>query len=444
MAVIECGVFIASFFGVQSLLLDPDRAGMLSELWRLAFVCILMLSMMFAVGLYNWSGITNNLDLLVRLVTSLGLAYIAYGALVYPFTDLRLPASALTLALALSAILIFLLRIFFMRITHMNQLKTRILLLGVGPQAARIEKLEKQGAASRFVIDAFVDIENGDRKVDESRIQPLPQDLAAYCEDRMIGEIVLAMQERRGQLPLGPLIKARLHGVTVTEYQAFMERAEGRIDLDALRPSWFLQSEGFRTSRLHLAAKRLFDLVLSASVLLFTLPVLIVTAIAIRLESPGPVFYKQERMGLGGRPFVLIKFRSMREDAEKGNAPQWAAESDPRVTRVGAFIRKTRIDEIPQIINVLKGDMSFVGPRPERPYFVDMLSQKIPFYHERHSVRPGITGWAQLNYPYGASEEDARQKLQYDLFYIKYFSIVFELAIVLQTIRVVIWPDGAR
>jgi exopolysaccharide biosynthesis polyprenyl glycosylphosphotransferase len=190
--------------------------------------------------------------------------------------------------------------------------------------------------------------------------------------------------------------------------------------------------------------KRAIDLVASLLLLTVTLPLLAATALAIKLESPGPVFYRQERVGQGGRPFMLFKFRSMRQDAEADGTPRWAQQADPRVTRIGALIRKTRIDEIPQAINVLRGDMSFVGPRPERPFFVDELGAQVPFYRERHSVKPGITGWAQLNYPYGASVEDARQKLQYDLFYIKYYTVMLDIAIGLQTVRVVLWNAGAR
>ncbi|HEY8351792.1 MAG TPA: exopolysaccharide biosynthesis polyprenyl glycosylphosphotransferase, partial [Sphingomonadales bacterium] len=203
-------------------------------------------------------------------------------------------------------------------------------------------------------------------------------------------------------------------------------------------------SDGFgRSGRFDLFLKRLFDVTTSLLLLLLTLPILIVTAIAIKVTSPGPVFYRQERVGQGGRTFMVLKFRSMRTDAER-NGPQWAQANDDRVTPVGRLIRTARIDEIPQIFNVLKGDMSFVGPRPERPVFVEQLAKEIPFYLERHRVKPGITGWAQINYPYGASVEDARHKLQYDLYYIKNYSIFLDFLVLIQTLRVVLWPEGAR
>ena len=216
------------------------------------------------------------------------------------------------------------------------------------------------------------------------------------------------------------------------------------MDLDSLRPSWLIFSDGFRVGLVHSFFKRVFDVLASVVLLVFGLPLIIVAAIAIRLESKGPIFYRQERLGLGGQPFLLLKFRSMKVDAESSGVPQWAEQNDSRITRIGNFIRQTRIDEIPQILNVLRGDMSFVGPRPERSYFVEQLTQKIPYYFERHRVKPGITGWAQLNYSYGASIEDAKEKLKYDLYYIKNCSVFLDLIILMQTARVIVWPNGVR
>lgn len=445
LALVECATILLSF-AVSYWLLYGGIAAALRDFapYSLLLVCAILELMMLAVGLYNWNLIKGGTELLIRLLAAFGLGYVLYALLVYLFDSLTLPAFVLTVAFGLAMPLVFAVRLFFMKLMNLSQLKTRVLVLGTGKQAARIAALEQRGQASRFVVHRFVDLEQGAAKVARDRIMEMPNDLADYAEANQIEEIVVALEERRGQMPLDAMINSRLRGVAVSDYQGFCERAEGRIDIEALHPSWFFQSGGFRSSLFDRFFKRSFDIVLSLLLLFFTLPVLILTAILIRIESPGPVFYRQERVGLGGRPFVLIKFRSMRNDAEKGGKAQWAQKNDPRVTRVGSVIRKTRIDEIPQVLNVLKGDMSFVGPRPERPQFVERLAHEIPFYQERHSVRPGITGWAQLNYPYGASVEDAKQKLQYDLFYIKYFSVVFDLSIALQTLRVVIWPDGAR
>jgi sugar transferase (PEP-CTERM system associated) len=230
----------------------------------------------------------------------------------------------------------------------------------------------------------------------------------------------------------------------VTDFATFHERETGSVELDTLDYGWFIFSDGFPTGLIHQVTKRTFDIMVSLAFLVVFLPMLVVAAIAIRLESPGPVILRQTRVGRKGRSFVLLKFRSMRVDAEEDGVPQWAAANDSRITAVGTFIRKFRIDELPQLVNVLEGHMSFVGPRPERPYFVDQLSAEVPFYGERHRVKPGITGWAQLNYDYGASREDAEKKLEYDLYYVKNNTVFLDVVIILQTIRVILWPHGAR
>jgi sugar transferase (PEP-CTERM system associated) len=234
-------------------------------------------------------------------------------------------------------------------------------------------------------------------------------------------------------------------GVHVNDLSSFLERETGRVDLDSLNPSWLIFSDGFSAGRrLSSSAKRLFDVVVSALILLLFWPIVLVTAVLIKLESKGPVFFRQRRIGLYGQPFEILKLRSMRDDAEVDGIAVWAMEDDPRVTRVGAIIRKLRIDELPQCWSVLKGEMSFVGPRPERPTFVADLEARLPYYAERHVVKPGITGWAQIHYPYGASVEDARQKLEYDLYYAKNYTPFLDVVILLQTMRVILWPEGAR
>ena len=411
---------------------------------QFVFICVLTTSMMFAVGLYNWHAAKSYGDLCLRILAAFITAYIIYAALVFAVDDLAISPGTLGAAILVSLPTLFLVRVGFLRVSNQARLKPHVMVLGTGEHAARIRDLEISDPISRFVTVAFVDMREGEPQVAADRICRLPENLAGFAEAQGVDEIIVALQDRRGRLPVEPLVEARLNGMRVTDYQNFSERAFGCVDLDALRPSWFLNADGFRSNRLHRGLKRMFDIAASVGLLVVTLPLLAVTALVIKLESRGPVFYKQERVGKGGRNFTLFKFRSMAVDAEKDGKPRFATKGDSRVTRVGAVIRKTRIDEIPQALNVLLGDMSFVGPRPERPHFVDNLAQEIPFYKERHSVKPGITGWAQLNYPYGDCCEDARRKLEYDLFYIKYFSILFDLSIVLQTIRVVLWSDGAR
>jgi sugar transferase (PEP-CTERM system associated) len=254
------------------------------------------------------------------------------------------------------------------------------------------------------------------------------------------------MDDRRRGFPMHEFLECRLAGIDIIELPSFLERETGKVRLDVLNPSWIIFGGGFRATQVERWLERGFDIVASLLLLLLAMPIMFVTTIAIMIEDGmrAPVLYRQSRVGQHGRVFDVLKFRSMRVDAEPAGEARWAVQDDPRVTRVGAFIRKTRIDELPQLCNVLRGEMSFVGPRPERPEFVEQLEERIPYYRERHSVKPGITGWAQLCYPYGSSERDAVEKLQYDLYYVKNRSLLFDLAILVQTVEVVLWGKGAR
>jgi len=264
-------------------------------------------------------------------------------------------------------------------------------------------------------------------------------DLALRLE---VDDIVVAFEERRGSLPTEELLACRLDGIVVQEAEAFYERLTGKIPAEGMRPSYLIFNPGFLQHPLAAGLKRLVDIALALVGIVLSLPLMIATAILVRLDSPGPILFRQERTGAHGRPFTLLKFRSMRADAEKHTGPVWATQDDPRITRVGKFIRRTRLDEMPQLFNVLAGSMSMVGPRPERPQFVRELEEKIPYYNQRHIVKPGITGWAQINYPYGNTLEDALQKLQYDLFYLKYQSTIFDLSILFHTVKTVILRKG--
>ena len=299
--------------------------------------------------------------------------------------------------------------------------KRRVLVLGKGIQAARIAKLVERGQNDHFTPVSFVDVagKSSHARSDATNWSSArPEELLELGYRLGASEIVVATDDRRG-LPVSQLLHCKLAGIKVIDFLDFWERETRTVDLDALKPSWLFYSDGFRCGLVDEFLKRTFDTVVSTLLLVLTLPLLVVTAGLIKLESPGPIFYRQERVGLRGRIFTVLKFSSMRTDAETDGRPRWAAERDPRVTRVGAIIRKLRIDELPQIVNVLRGDMSFVGPRPERPFFVAELTKAIPYYAERHWVRPGITGWAQINFPYGASTDDARRKLAYDLTMLK-------------------------
>lgn len=299
------------------------------------------------------------------------------------------------------------------------------------------------GTASHFP-NCYI-VSGGDReaKIGEDRNIWGNLGLAELAREQNVEEIVVALDDRRDSMPVRALLDCKLAGLTITDYATFWERETGKVDLEALHPSWLIFSDGFVGGRPQAIVKRVFDLMSSLVLLAATFPLLCLTAILVRLDSPGPIFYRQERVGLNGVPFPLLKFRSMANDAEKDGVPRWAEVNDTRVTGVGRVIRLTRVDEIPQIINVMRGEMSFIGPRPERPFFVDRLKDLIPYYYERHRVKPGISGWAQLNYPYGASDEDAKQKFQFDLYYIKNYSLFLDLIVLVQTARVVMWPSGA-
>jgi len=432
------GVVLARQVGGDILLPAPELAG------GAAVVTLLTLTTLLAVGCYDWRRAADLREVAVRLVAGVGLALIGIAVIAYlPWAPSIPPAWALVwLAAVLPAILAI--RWLFLRIVDMDRFKARVLVLGAGEHARTLADLEAAARRVPFRIVGFVSGGEPSVRVSAGRVWDAAGDLAARIRAAEIDEVVVALDDRRGQLPTDELIAVRLMGISVTDYQTYCERILGRVDLDALRPSWFVFDAGFRCGRLDCWLKDVFDLTVSVLLLLVFAPVMLATAVAVRLDSPGPALFRQERVGKGGRPFGLLKFRSMRVDAETPGAPQWAQTNDPRVTRVGAFIRKVRIDEMPQLFNVLRRDMSIVGPRPERPEFVDMLQAEISFYRERHAMKPGITGWAQLNYPYGASVTDARRKLEFDLYYVKNFSILFDSLILVQTVGVVLWNEGAR
>jgi sugar transferase (PEP-CTERM system associated) len=335
-----------------------------------------------------------------------------------------------------------------------DALKKRVVVIGTGHRALKIaSRMRRRSDQRSFVLVGFLD-QGGENLVSEfgAEVINTNSSLIEFCEQNAIEEIVVAVDERRRRsedglsgLPLDELLDCRLSGIEVCDVQAFIEREACKIDVDLLQPSWMVFSDGFISSVGRDWSKRGFDILAASALLLVIWPVMLITAFFIGIGSRfrDPIFYRQERVGLDNKPFNVLKFRSMTVDAES-NGAVWATQNDPRVTKVGAIIRKTRIDELPQLFNVLKGEMSFVGPRPERPMFVEDLCKALPYYAQRHRVKPGITGWAQLCYPYGASVEDAKEKLQYDLYYLKNHSILLDLIILFQTVEVVLVGEGAR
>jgi sugar transferase (PEP-CTERM system associated) len=399
---------------------------------------------MIAVGVYGADALQSLRYATARLIVAISLGVIGLSVLYFLIPQISFWRSNLLYAMGVSVLLLIFLRILLGKTLGSQAFKRRIVVLGAGPRAARLKLLSKTPGAG-FAVVGYVSMSEANRVIPEAIARDAIYNLADHVVLLNASEVVLALEERRNALPLKDLLRVKTTGVHVNEISTFLERETGRVDLDSVNPSWLIFSDGFSSGRMVSSAfKRLFDISASLVLLVLTLPLVLITAIAIRLESKGPAFYRQRRVGLYGVGFDVIKLRSMRQDAEAGGKAVWAEKDDPRITRIGRIIRKLRIDELPQCWSVLKGEMSFVGPRPERPQFVEDLEQKLPYYAERHMVKPGITGWAQINYPYGASIEDSRQKLEYDLFYAKNYSPFLDLLILLQTTRVVLFPQGAR
>ena len=404
-----------------------------------------MLVILGSMGLYQPDLWTNKRSVVLRIAASFGLAYVLVKAFAHvellPFPGPVTTASALALALVGSIAL----RAAIHEWSKATAFKAKVLVLGTGARAMTLHEHAHLNMNHKVV--GYVPLQPARSYVPESLMIDVGPDesLSSIAEKYAINQIVIAVRDRRGgRLPVDELLKCRARGVEVLEMSTFFEREYRQILLESLNPSWMVLGGGFRTDVVSNFVKRQFDLIASLMLLAITWPIMLVTALCIYLESGGPVLFRQERVGKDGRVFNLLKFRSMRNDAERDGEPRWASKNDDRTTRIGRFIRKVRIDELPQVFNVLRGEMSFVGPRPERPYFVDQLSKQIPYYGLRHSAKPGITGWAQVRYPYGATVDDAVEKLQYDLYYVKNHSLFLDLMILIATVEVVLWGKGAR
>ena len=410
--------------------------------WLFASILALMNS---TFGLYDWEWTKGLRSMLLRTAGSLVAcaAILSLGASLLPDA---FPSGAEFLAAIFMAFFTsVLIRLLFMEWDKTDLFKKRILILGAGSRAAKIESLIETGEAQGLHIVGYLPLGASHHYVSHDRVVPDQGTLFQVATHHKVEEIVVAVRERRGGgLPMSELLECKLRGLHILDLPSFFERQTGILPLEAINASWMIFSEGFTTGSFRDVVKRLFDLLVSGSFLALFMPLMLLTALLIRLESRGPVFYTQERIGQFGKVFTIYKFRSMFTDAEKDGLPVWARVNDDRTTRVGRFIRRTRIDELPQVLNVFLGHMSFVGPRPERPYFVDDLAAQIPYYPARHSVKPGITGWAQVRFPYGASVEDAMNKLQYDLYYVKNHSLFLDLMILLQTTQVVVLGKGVR
>ena len=408
------------------------------------FSIVLMISCA-GMGLYRRSLAWDDYQLLPRVSISFSAAIVILVSIYYLFPEFQMARSVLGVVLIVAFIGIMLSRYLFYKYVNLDRILRRVLVIGCGEKANKLVALNEGYLARGFTIIGFIPIQEDQFSVDEKYIIKGQQSIYEIAQHHDIDEIVIALDDRRKIMPSDDLLDCKMSGIEIMDLMTFYEREQGLIYLENLFPSWLVFSDGFAQSGLRSVGKRVFDILASLFLLLLTWPVMLLTALAIILESgiKAPIFYKQVRVGEKNENFNVIKFRSMGVDAEK-NGAQWAQKKDSRVTRVGNFIRKCRIDELPQIFNVLNGQMSFVGPRPERPEFVEGFERRIPYYRERHRVKPGITGWAQLCYPYGADEQDTIQKLQYDLYYVKNYSLFLDLNIMLHTIEVVLWGKGAR
>lgn len=434
---------IVRFFGDFDLI---EQAFGNSFLRGFVFAVVLQLAMT-SMGLYanhsrdGWSGHA------VRALVAFVFGGLTLMALQYLTPSEDIGRGVMAIALGFGFFAVMLARSLALKVGQGELLRRQILVLGSGEKADLIHSRLRRDADRRtFGIVGYMPVPGDASVVPVELHLSADEGLPALIDMLGVDEIVVAPDSRRGNLPLDDLMTCRLRGVHVNDLHTFLENHTGRAQISALSPSWIVFESGFDRSVVRSASKRFFDIASSSLLLLLAMPLMLATAVLIKLESGwrGPVFYHQERVGEGGRAFQVIKFRSMRTDAERDGVARWAKANDDRVTRVGRVIRKLRIDELPQVLNVLRGEMSFVGPRPERPTFVEQLEREIPYYGLRHAVKPGITGWAQLRYAYGASVKDAEEKLKYDLYYVKNQSFMFDLLVLLQTVEVVLFGKGAR
>ncbi len=424
-----------------------ERVLMISHVFlKIALTAGITQMCLYYNDLYDFKVIKNPRELSFRLIQAIGVTSFILG-LTYTFMPrLIIGRGIFFSSTAIMIILVVSWRFLYSWVLRRGRFSERVLIIGKGELADKIIEELSERKYSGFRIMGFL-VEKPENHESGSSNIPLMgsyHELRRIVREYEIDRIVLALSDRRGKLPVNDLLACSMKGVQVEQGSNFYEQIAGKILIAGLRPSDLIFANGFRKSDAARVIKRMTGIIFSSLYLIISAPASILAVLLIKLDSPGPIFFKQERVGQNGRAFNLYKFRSMKQDAEVGGIPVWAKDVDPRITRVGRIMRKLRIDEIPQMVNVLKGNMSFVGPRPERPYFVERLKEEIPFYDLRHSVNPGITGLAQIKYPYGSTVKDAIEKLQYDLYYVKHMSSALDFAILFDTVKVVLFGKGAR
>jgi sugar transferase (PEP-CTERM system associated) len=445
------GLTVFSFEAIliSALMLVAARANgsldsALGAFWKIVLATAVFELCFYYNDLYDLTVVHSRAELLMRVLRAAGTGAITLGILSIVVPAINVGHGIFVTSLWLLLIAIPLWRMAFDGLTRDRRLEQRVLIVGTGPIARLVARqIRSQHDFDYHIVGCVTESSDAETDGLDMPLLGTSADVSLLVLRHQIDRVVVSISDRRGHLPIRELLRAKLSGVRIEDAATTYERISGKILTDGLAPSWLIFSDGFQASRGTRVVKRLIDIVLATVGLVVAAPLMLLTTIAVWLDSPGPVLYRQLRVGENDRLFTLCKFRSMRSDAERGR-PIWATNNDSRVTRVGRFIRLTRLDELPQLLNVLRGDMSFVGPRPERPFFVQQLAADIPFYAERHAVKPGVTGWAQVKYRYGSSVEDAMEKLRYDLYYIKHLSIGFDLTIVIDTVKVILCGKGAQ
>ena len=443
-AILFSSVYVAAFIVFGNLADCETMLGPLAP--KAVIVAVVNLASLIAMGLYQFHQRIYYREAVVRVLVGIAAGYLVLAALFYVLPMVMISRDMASIAFGYALVLLLLVRYYFARTMDENVFRRRTMIYGAGERAASILDLRRRADRRGFRIVGKLAAPGDSIIGDKEILKTNGKSITDLAVENQADEIVVAMDDRRGNLPIRELLDARLQGIDVIDLLEFLERETGKIRVDLVNPGWLIFSSGFRTSPFRRFNKRLVDIVVSATLLLLCWPIMLLTALAIKIEDGvrAPVLYRQCRVGRSDEPFSVLKYRSMTVDAEPDGKAIWATEDDGRVTRVGRFLRQYRLDELPQVLNVFRGQMSLVGPRPERPEFVDSLRASIPYYSERHTAKPGVTGWAQLRYAYGSSAEDAVEKLQYDLYYVKNQSLMLDIMIILQTVEVVLWGKGAR
>ena len=450
LGMLEVAMFFGAFYVGVLFRFDfniPEVSDYTGDVFTTALIYSVAMSVsMMAMGLYQRGLQGGEAGFLVRLGISFLLGTMLMSMVFYAFPITFFGRGVFVYSLIFSLMGVLVIRSLFVRLVGSDYQKNRVLALGTGRRAKLIQDLLDNEPETGISLVGYLRLHDSENDIDESRQIPYRESLFKLVIDNQVDEIVVAVDDQRKRLPVDEILDCKMSGIQVLDLLTFFEKETSRIKINLLHPSWIFFSTGFHTGIAQQYGKRLLDIFASLFILLVASPVMLVIAAASLFESRGrdPIFYHQERVGLNGKVFKVHKFRSMRVDAESDGVARWASENDNRITRLGAFMRKTRLDELPQVFNVLVGNMSLVGPRPERPEFVTDLSKTIPYYAERHRVKPGVTGWAQLLYPYGSTTEDAREKLQFDLYYVKNASLFLDLIILFETVEVVLLGKGAR